>query len=229
MPKFSSAFVVLLLVLTVARKSVAIVVARGCVSRRALLQHATTGGAAVGAALLPAVPAANAADALTPERLTASVVALDKLLSDWTELVTDCTYAEVPRELLETKNKELLLEKASTLATFDKSSSINVCKSTNKVVRQVLDKMPAPKQLQSPAFAALVEEDNFEAFLAASERYTNAVSAADAAAFLSATGDYSARTAFRPGETASTPNLDASRENVEMARDALKALTKLVR
>ena len=227
MPKLSSTAAVLLLVLTLARQPAAIVLTRGSVSRRALVQSAAA--AAVGAALLPAVPAANAADALTPDRLTASIVALDKLLNDWTELVTDCTYAEVPRELLETKNKALLLEKASTLATFDKSSSINVCKSTNRVVRQVLDKMPAPKQLQSPAFAELVADDNFEDLLAASERYTNAMSAADAAAFLSTTGDYSARTPFMIGETASTPNLDASRENVELARDALKALTKLLR
>ena len=49
---------------------------------------------------------------------------LDKLLSNWKRATIDCTFADVPRELLETKNKELLLEKASTFALFDKSVSV---------------------------------------------------------------------------------------------------------
>ena len=63
---------------------------------------------------------------------------LDKLLSNWKKATIDCTYADVPRELLEAKNKELLLEKASTFALFDKSVSVETCKTTNRIVRDYL-------------------------------------------------------------------------------------------
>ena len=63
---------------------------------------------------LSAGAGASTAAADVSARLTAGVRALDVLLRDWDELTIDCTYAEVPRALLETKNKELLLEKAST-------------------------------------------------------------------------------------------------------------------
>ena len=63
---------------------------------------------------------------------------LDKLLTNWKKATIDCTYADVPRELLEAKNKELLLEKASTFALFDKSVSVETCKTTNRIVRDYL-------------------------------------------------------------------------------------------
>ena len=66
------------------------------------------------AASLSAGAGASAAAADVSARLDAGVRALDVLLRDWDELTIDCTYAEVPRALLETKNKELLLEKAGT-------------------------------------------------------------------------------------------------------------------
>ena len=37
--------------------------------------------------------------------------ALSSLLENWQKATIDCTYADVPRELLEAKNKEKLLEK----------------------------------------------------------------------------------------------------------------------
>jgi hypothetical protein len=58
-------------------------------------------------------PTDTTAAADVSARLNAGVRAMDVLLRDWDELTIDCTYAEVPRALLETKNKELLLEKAS--------------------------------------------------------------------------------------------------------------------
>lgn len=63
---------------------------------------------------------------------------LDKLLSNWKRATIDCTFADVPRELLETKNKELLLEKASTFALFDKSVAVETFKTTNRIVRDYL-------------------------------------------------------------------------------------------
>jgi hypothetical protein len=67
-----------------------------------------------------------------------SVDTLQTLLTNWERAVIDCTYADVPRDLLETKNKELLLEKASTFALFDKSVSVISCKTTTRIVRDYL-------------------------------------------------------------------------------------------
>ena len=72
------------------------------------------------------------------DALVASRETLQKLLDNWEKAVIDCTFADVPRELLEQKNKEELLEKASTFALFDKSVSVETCKTTNRVVRDYL-------------------------------------------------------------------------------------------
>jgi hypothetical protein len=63
---------------------------------------------------------------------------LQTLLDNWERAVIDCTYADVPRELLEQKNKELLLEKPSTYALFDKSVSVVSCKTYVSTVRDYL-------------------------------------------------------------------------------------------
>jgi hypothetical protein len=76
---------------------------------------------------------ANPLDKLIEARDT-----LDTLLTNYKRATIDCTYADVPRELLESKNKELLLEKASTFALFDKSVSVETCKTTNRIVRDYL-------------------------------------------------------------------------------------------
>jgi hypothetical protein len=67
-----------------------------------------------------------------------SIDALQALVDNWSTAVVDCTYADVPRELLETKNKAELLEKAKTSALFDKSASVVSCKTSNRVVREYL-------------------------------------------------------------------------------------------
>lgn len=72
------------------------------------------------------------------EGLVEAQETLDTLLSNYKRATVDCTFADVPRELLETKNKELLLEKAATNALFDKSASIETCKTTNRIVRNYL-------------------------------------------------------------------------------------------
>jgi hypothetical protein len=80
-----------------------------------------------------------AADRESPlGRIVNAQETLDKLLQNWKRATVDCTFADVPRELLETKNKELLLEKASTFALFDKSVSVETCKTSNKIVRDYL-------------------------------------------------------------------------------------------
>jgi hypothetical protein len=72
------------------------------------------------------------------QRLLEAQDTLNTLLDNWKRATVDCTFADVPRELLETKNKKLLLEKASTFALFDKSVSVETCKTTNRLVRDYL-------------------------------------------------------------------------------------------
>ena len=60
--------------------------------------------------------------------------ALSSLIDNWSRATTECIYADVPRELLESKNKDRLLEKASEFALFDKSTSVVSCKRTNTIV-----------------------------------------------------------------------------------------------
>ena len=85
-------------------------------SRRGAL-HGAAAALSLPASVRAAQPSAGAgavaAAADLSARLNAGIRAMDLLLRDWDELTIDCTYAEVPRALLETKNKELLLEKAS--------------------------------------------------------------------------------------------------------------------
>lgn len=91
---------------------------------------------------LPAASNAKPSEKAPPqnplESIKESQDTLDKLLSNWKRATIDCTFADVPRELLETKNKELLLEKASTFALFDKSVSVETCKTNNRIVRDYL-------------------------------------------------------------------------------------------
>lgn len=92
--------------------------------------------------LSPTIACAKSAEKIPKqnplERLREAQDTLDKLLSNWKRATIDCTFADVPRELLETKNKALLLEKASTFALFDKSVSVETCKTNNRIVRDYL-------------------------------------------------------------------------------------------
>ncbi len=49
---------------------------------------------------------------------------MDTLLANWEEMTTECNYGEVNRNLLETKNKQALLEAAKTNAHFNKDKSM---------------------------------------------------------------------------------------------------------
>ena len=104
-------------------------------ARRNILQ--TFGSGIMSITLIPTLPA-NAkgvtmesnSSSNPVERILEAQDTLDKLLQNWQRATVDCTFADVPRELLEAKNKELLLEKASTFALFDKSVSVETCKTT---------------------------------------------------------------------------------------------------
>jgi hypothetical protein len=87
---------------------------------------------------LAAPSSASPASQSASLQIQESIDALQALVDNWSTAVVDCTYADVPRELLETKNKAELLEKAKTSALFDKSASVVSCKTSNRVVREYL-------------------------------------------------------------------------------------------
>lgn len=106
-------------------------------SRRDMIRRAVMLSSFSAAAILsspsPILAATNARDSIQQAQTT-----LTTLLDNWQRATVDCTFADVPRDLLERKNKELLLEKAKTSALFDKSASVETCKTTNRIVRDYL-------------------------------------------------------------------------------------------
>jgi len=88
------------------------------------------------ASLMPAP--SLAASSSSRDSIQQAQTTLTTLLDNWQRATVDCTFADVPRDLLESKNKELLLEKAKTSALFDKSASVETCKTTNRIVRDYL-------------------------------------------------------------------------------------------
>ena len=107
--------------------------------RESILKTAILGGAVLFAPKYASAAPTKASASEDPvATLLAARETLQKLLDNWEKAVIDCTFADVPRALLEQKNKEELLEKASTFALFDKSVSVETCKTTNRIVRDYL-------------------------------------------------------------------------------------------
>ena len=166
--------------------------------------------------------------------------ALQKLLDNWEEAVVDCTYADLPRELLETKNKELLLEKATTNALFDKSVSVVSCKTTNRVVREYLGltgkgPLVGLNQNLRAAMDAIVlsdgdsKESDPEYLMQTIEEIQQALSRADSLSY-SARRDFSSINNFDPADKKSIANADLllAKGNIETAVALLKRILALL-
>jgi len=64
--------------------------------------------------------------------------ALSSLLSSWGKSTTNCDIADVSSQLLSDGQKEELLEKAKTVALFDKDAAVMSCRQDNKKVRSFI-------------------------------------------------------------------------------------------
>ena len=172
---------------------------------------------------------ASAADPvmIAVQKIEAGLAVLDDVVARWAELTTDCNYGEIRRELLESANKEALLKAATQ--TSKSGTMVTMCKATGRLVREAIGSISGiDKVLETPALVARVAEDEFDTFLGESERLQNSLSGADAAA-RAGSSDFSAQTTFKRGERPSTPNLDAARNQILDARDALEKVYQLVR
>lgn len=161
---------------------------------------------------------------------------LQKLLDNWEDSVIDCNYADVPRELLETKNKEQLLIKASTFALFDKSVSVVTCKTNNKKIRDYLGRtgigpvVGLDKKLRK-ALDLIDDQDDLDAYVQATEAAQQALSRADSYSY-TAGGDYDALNNFGKEEQSkvieSNLNLKQVRESIQTAVDNLNIILKII-
>lgn len=177
------------------------------------------------------VNAATTSDtALIPAILDAQST-LQTLLENWERATVDCTFADVPRELLEQKNKELLLEKASTFALFDKSVSVETCKTTNKIVRSYLGAtgigplVGIDKKIRK-ALDLIVNVDLVDDYVGETELFSESISKASSLAYAAGL-DFDSVNNFEKGNTDRNAN-----SNLEQARiaigEAKSSLDKIV-
>ncbi|KAL7579319.1 hypothetical protein ACA910_013997 [Epithemia clementina (nom. ined.)] len=172
---------------------------------------------------------------------------LELLLQNWERAVIDCTYADVPRDLLEQKNKQLLLEKASTYALFDKSVSIVSCKTVVRTVRDYLGrtgigpvagleatlKQAVTLVLQSPDSILLGDDvDAMDRLIQTVEEAQRELNRADTLAY-SARRDFTSMNNFDPADTAkiladSTSNLALCQAAIQTVVEKLQVILDLL-
>lgn len=169
--------------------------------------------------------------------VTDAIDALSSLIENWERATVDCTYADVPRELLETKNKETLLEKASEFALFDKSTSVVSCKRSNRVVRDyigVTGKGPLvnlEKRLLKRSLVEQVDPDNLDGYFSAVETFSQEMAKANSLSYTAGTADFDSVNNFAKGEASvneGDSNLEQARRAIEEANKALKIASSLI-
>jgi hypothetical protein len=149
---------------------------------------------------------------------------LQTLLDNWENAVIDCTFADVPRELLESKNKEQLLEKAKVSALFDKSASIVTCKTTNRRVRNYIGatgKGPVvglEKNLRK-GLDLVVDPDNLDVYVVGIEDVQESLSKATSLSYMSGVADFNSVNNFKQEDKERVMSSDS---NLNQARGAIQ-------
>jgi hypothetical protein len=152
---------------------------------------------------------------------------LQTLLDNWEKAVIDCTFADIPRELLESKNKEQLLEKAKVSALFDKSASIVTCKTVNRRVRDYIGatgKGPMvglEKNLRNAL--DLVDPDNVDVYVQGIEDVQQSLSRAKSLSYMSGVADFNSVNNFKQDDIKRVLSSDS---NLEQARGAIQLTVK---
>lgn len=168
--------------------------------------------------------------------LKESTEVLDSLIENWQKATTDCTYADVPRELLEAKNKKQLLEKASEFALFDKSTSVVSCKRVNGVVRDYIGatgKGPvvgAEKRLLKSTVVDLVDDDYLDEYFSEAESFSQLMSKAKTLSYTAGHNDFDSMNNFEEGKETGEGSkiLDAAKEAIVEANGSLKKALSLI-
>jgi hypothetical protein len=179
------------------------------------------------ATLVPPQPSLAAAD--DPRlAIRQAQTALTTLLDNWQRATVDCTFADVPRDLLEQKNKALLLEKASTFALFDKSVSVETCKTTNRIVRDYLGvtgKGPlvgVDKKLKQ-ALEYINDVESLDDFVTEMEAFSQNMSKAASLSYTSGIADFDSVNNFAKDDfqQKEDSNLEQARRAIVQAKASL--------
>jgi hypothetical protein len=165
-----------------------------------------------------------------------SIDALQALVDNWSTAVVDCTYADVPRELLETKNKAEILEKAKTSALFDKSASVVSCKTTNRIVREYLGSTgKGPLVGLDRALRKGLDQldgDSVDEYVQLLEQVQNDLSKADSLSYTAGVTDLSSINNFDQGVEdavlSSNSSLQEARGAIQAALSGLKRIVLLL-
>lgn len=164
--------------------------------------------------------------------------ALRSLLENWERATVICIYADVPRELLEQKNKEQLLEKAKVSALFDKSASVVSCRRSNKVVRDYIGatgKGPlvgADKRLLKRVVTDRIDPDGLDNYYAEAELFSQALARASSLSYTAGMSDFDSINTFEKDKEVSSADdssLEQARRAISDARTSLdKCLSILI-
>ena len=190
------------------------------------------------ATIIGASPAANAAELSSSDneilQIKGAIKALSSLIDNWSKATTECIYANVPRDLLESKNKDRLLEKASEFALFDKSTSVVSCKRTNRIVRDYIGatgKGPLvgiEKQLLRNTVVERVDPNALDEYFAAVESFSQSLSRATSLSYTAGMADFDSVNNFAKEEKnddvgggGSGREDDVDNSNLEQARKAI--------
>lgn len=191
---------------------------RGCI-QVACLSFVATKYPRSSYAKAPAPTATNPLESLVEAQET-----LDTLLANYKRATIDCTFADVPRELLETKNKALLLEKAATSALLDKSASIETCKTTNRVVRDYLGvtgKGPLVGiEKRIKLGLTFVDSDFLDDYVSELEEFSQAYSKATSLSYTAGIADLDSVNNFSKDEADESNRNDNS--NLQQTKEAIK-------
>jgi hypothetical protein len=158
------------------------------------------------------------------------------LLENWEKATVECIFADIPRELLEQKNKQELLEKASTFALFDKSTSVVSCKTTNKTVRDyigVTGKGPLvniEKRMLRKSVVDTLDVDDLELYFTQVENFQRAISRASTATYAAGVADFDSIVNFEKGNPkgGSDSNLNQAKSAIQEASHNLEEIVSLL-
>eukprot|EP01041_Mallomonas_annulata_P001857 gene1857-3603_t len=189
------------------------------------------------------VHSSNADQAPTNEfsRLKKGLREVDYLLDHWDEKTTYCNFGEFQRELLDTKNKEKLMEAAAKggLLDYDKSDTMNVvCKRDPQVVRAFLgltsDDNPnlvkADLLMRKPTTLDLIDPDSFDEYIEAVDVFARSIAEIDGLSY-NARSDFSSTETFskdKIGTQGSSDYLEQTKKSVIKARDSLAKVVNLL-
>lgn len=189
------------------------------------------------------------------DQLTIGLGQLDDLLENWDAATLNCNYAEVNRRLLQTENKQELLDEALTNSLISKNSRAvtTVCKRDPEEVRRILGIDTSIRPKSGPAFggvkaveyapAALVRADKrirrgyrrlegkagAEDYIEAEEAWLSSQSGLQSLTYAAGAADIGSVVAVDPGDEDSASSfLDQSRQYATDSRTALRTIVRLL-